>query len=158
MESSLRQLAPELGAKYAAGSTLQEIGDYYGVTREWVRQILSEELGITGKDGGQAKRSKAKARAAGTRKDQRNIRRYGMTAEQYRESNGHLDATGARPIYRYTKQRCHAVRRGIEWNLTFAEWWSIWFESGHWLERGRGVDGYVMARQSDFISPRCSSA
>jgi hypothetical protein len=51
---------------------------------------------------------------------------------------------------RFRKQRGHAKERGIEWQLTFAEWWGIWRESGLWAERGCARGGNaVMARFGD---------
>lgn len=46
-------------------------------------------------------------------------------------------------------QRVSARWRGIEFKLSFDEWWEIWQKSGHWQERGRGVDKYCMARIGD---------
>jgi hypothetical protein len=39
--------------------------------------------------------------------------------------------------------------RGIEFLLTFEEWWSIWQASGKWELRGRRRGQYVMARYGD---------
>ncbi len=50
----------------------------------------------------------------------------------------------------FFNQRCMAVRtRGIDWEMTFEQWWKIWKRSGHWGERGRGKGKYVMARFGD---------
>lgn len=45
----------------------------------------------------------------------------------------------------------HAARqRGIEWELTFEEWWCIWQKSGVWHLRGRSsAESMVMARYED---------
>lgn len=79
---------------------------------------------------------------------------YGVTEAQWYElkeierrmrSEGHgRDRT---PITAFTKQRTRAANRGIEWKLSLWEWWSVWVESGKWLERGKG--GYVMCREGD---------
>ena len=53
------------------------------------------------------------------------------------------------PRYRFSIQRSHAKRRGIEWQMTFEEWFAVWQESGHWHERGNRVGQYVMARHGD---------
>jgi hypothetical protein len=39
--------------------------------------------------------------------------------------------------------------RGIDWQLTFEQWFGWWLESGHYHERGRLKDQYVMARFGD---------
>jgi len=139
--------AKEMAEKYMVGATLAEIGDYYGITRERVRQLLSRELGITGKDGGRSRRAKEKKESAATRRDLKHLRLYGMTASEFRGANRRLDQAGKKPVHRFRMQRSNSRRRGIDWKLTFAEWWLVWHESGKWDERGRG--GYVMARHSD---------
>jgi hypothetical protein len=50
---------------------------------------------------------------------------------------------------RYAMQRNKARHRGIEWNLTFDEWFGWWLENGHYHERGRRKGEYVMARFGD---------
>ena len=39
--------------------------------------------------------------------------------------------------------------RGIDFTLTFEQWWDIWQQSGKWNERGRKKDQYVMSRIGD---------
>ena len=51
---------------------------------------------------------------------------------------------------KYLVQRWDAInRRGIEFNLTFEQWWDIWQQSGKYEERGRLGHQYVMARFND---------
>lgn len=51
---------------------------------------------------------------------------------------------------RFQSQRAHANGRGIEWQLTFAQWWGVWSESGRWEQRGRrNEENTVMARDGD---------
>lgn len=40
-----------------------------------------------------------------------------------------------------------AKKRGIEFKLSFDDWWGIWESSGHWNERG--PNGYQMCRNGD---------
>ncbi len=140
--------AEKMATKYRIGATLREIGDYYGITRERVRQIMTGELGITWKDGGVHHRMKARREAAKARKDQQYIRKYGMTFAQYKKINPDSSDYYGSPIGKHRRQLQNARNRDIEWNLTFAEWWEIWQQSGKWQERGRGR-GYVMSRYED---------
>ncbi len=45
--------------------------------------------------------------------------------------------------------RTNAKMRGIEFKLTFEEWFCWWMDTGHYHERGREVGKYVMARKGD---------
>lgn len=45
--------------------------------------------------------------------------------------------------------RNQAKRRGIEFQLSFAQWLRIWEKSGHLVERGCKRGQYVMARKGD---------
>jgi hypothetical protein len=51
---------------------------------------------------------------------------------------------------KYSIQKRKAKRRGIAWELSFEEWWTIWEASGKWSERGWGKDKYVMCRYGDI--------
>jgi len=53
------------------------------------------------------------------------------------------------PLGRYHQHKGKALYRGIEFLLTFEEWWEIWQTSGKWEQRGRRRDQYVMARFGD---------
>lgn len=53
------------------------------------------------------------------------------------------------PLGKFKQQCWNAKRRGVEWLLTFDEWWSIWTASGRWSQRGKGDGQYVMARHGD---------
>ena len=53
------------------------------------------------------------------------------------------------PKGKFNRQKNNAKRRGIEWLLTFEEWWKIWEDSGKWLQRGLGRDVYCMSRRKD---------
>lgn len=50
------------------------------------------------------------------------------------------------------KYNCHkskAKYRGIEFKLTFEEWWGVWEASGKWEQRGKTIGKYCMSRYSD---------
>jgi hypothetical protein len=142
------QRAKEMAVRYRAGETLQEIGDYYGVTRERVRQLLTKELGITRKHGGSAQRAAAKHKASAARRAIRFMRKYGMSEQRLGEIQGGLPLTSG-PYHSFSRQKANATRRGIGWDMTFSEWWAMWTESEKWDHRGLGKGLYVMARHGD---------
>ena len=53
------------------------------------------------------------------------------------------------PKKRYQEQKDAAKQRGIEFKLTFDEWWSIWEQSGKYEQRGCRKGQYVMSRVND---------
>ena len=53
------------------------------------------------------------------------------------------------PRGRYHRHKFNAKKRGVEFLLTFEEWWDIWQASGKWEQRGKGRGQYVMARSGD---------
>jgi hypothetical protein len=50
---------------------------------------------------------------------------------------------------RYNEQKYRATNRGIQFNLTFEQWYDIWDQSGKWEQRGCKKDNYVMSRIGD---------
>lgn len=50
---------------------------------------------------------------------------------------------------RYLQQKQNAKQRGIEFYLSFGQWFAIWALSGHMHERGRLKGRYVMGRIGD---------
>lgn len=138
----------ELGKRYRSGETLQQIADTYKVSRERVRQILAR-MGVRAHEGGHAYRAKRKKKATSLKRERRFLRKYGMTRERFQEVEKNVDECGGTPSLRFREQKGSAHTRGIEWNLTFGEWWSLWEASGQWPKRGRGKGRYVMARPGD---------
>lgn len=51
------------------------------------------------------------------------------------------------PRGKFSVQKRKAKQRGIPWELTFEQWWSLWQDSGRWDERNQ--TGYVMCRTND---------
>jgi hypothetical protein len=140
---------PEIVRLYRTGKTLQEIGSIYLVTRERIRQIL-RKLDCERDAGGSAVRKKKRASIAASRRDERALKRWGCTWAQYQMLRvfGHGMSRERGPLGAFSRQRCSAHERGIEWRLKLWEWWQIWDQSGKWPERGRG-QGYCMARIHD---------
>jgi hypothetical protein len=54
-----------------------------------------------------------------------------------------------KPMRGFQQHRKNARQRGIGWELSLWQWWTIWQESGHWDHRGSG-QGYVMCREGDI--------
>jgi hypothetical protein len=50
---------------------------------------------------------------------------------------------------KFRQQQRDAAHRGINFLLSFGQWWSIWQRSGHWDQRGIRRGQYVMARYGD---------
>lgn len=140
---------------YRRGMTLCEIGDVFGVTRERVRQVIKRYFGLDREHGGQAIKSLLSVRdrveklaAEDEKRQRRYMAKWGMTKEECIAVSDLPRSDNRHPIRRFECQRKSAKVRGIEWRMTFKEWWTIWQESGHWHERGRGK-GYCMARYGD---------
>lgn len=149
------QRADEMARRYQSGETLAAIGKEFAVTRERVRQILTRTRGFDRTDGGAMIRATAKSIEVQARRDRDCLIRWGCTYAQHRDvvaigremrREGHSYSTT--PMGAFASQKCNARRRGIEWRMTFWQWWTIWQQSGRWDDRGRG-HGFVMCRIRD---------
>jgi hypothetical protein len=127
------------------GKTLQEIGDIYGISRERVRQILSN-CGLTRADGGRAVKAKRRKEEKARKREEEVQRRYGCSIEFYDSMRGDESYHESR-VRRFAQQRNNAKKRGIDWNLTFYDWCNIWGDK--WESRGRTLGQFVMARNGD---------
>ena len=54
-----------------------------------------------------------------------------------------------KPSTAYARQKAMAKIRGIDWQITYDEWWNVWESSGKYDQRGRGKGKYVMSRIND---------
>jgi len=150
-ESDQRRVE-EMAALYKAGYTLERIGAQYGITRERVRQVLTKHKGMNRQSGGHYATSEARKLREVARKNARYIAKYGCTFEQWQSVRDYGRQTGAgrcrTPLGAFINQKNNAKHRGIGWELKFWQWWTIWQQSGHWDDRGRG-QGYAMCRVGD---------
>jgi hypothetical protein len=73
--------------------------------------------------------------------------RYGLKDAEYQAI---WSVDGGRAFRRYERHRRGAARRGIGFELTFAEWWRIWRDSGKYDRMGTHYGEYVMARHGDL--------
>lgn len=51
---------------------------------------------------------------------------------------------------KFVRQKANSKTRGIDWQLSFEEWWSVWEKSGKWEQRGKKSQEYCMARKLDW--------
>jgi hypothetical protein len=138
--------AKQMAALYKSGLTLQQIGDQYHITRERVRQLISRHCGLSAPDGGKSKcaeERRAKFRAS---RNSQSLKKWGCNWDQYVALRDMKKPTRA-----FAQQKRNAGTRGIAWELSLWEWWSIWQQSGKWERRGRD-NGYMMCRNNDVGS------
>jgi transcriptional regulator with XRE-family HTH domain len=141
---------------FARGMTQEQVGQEFGISRQRVQQILSK-YGIARFDGGQTiKRFLnsdeiiARQKAKIEKRNRNREKRWGFSSEEYEEVVRHFGNSTKRtsPFRRFAEQRRNSRERGIIWNMTFADWWRVWVESGKWSQRGRGRK-FAMARYGD---------
>ena len=141
---------------FRQGKTILEIANRYKVTRQRIQQVLSN-AGLNAKDGGKSvffEENRRKKLAVIAAKNREKEKRLGMPLFLYNA----LQKVDPKPYYVFIRQRNNAKQRGIEFTLTFGEWWYIWEESKQWKNHGRGFNCYVMARRDftkGFIPGNC---
>jgi len=136
----LRGKIAQIESEYRSGLTLHQIGEKFGVTREYIRQLLRGR--VSSKEGGICARSQMRVARIRSAKNQQCLAKRGMPWSEYRCISGSIKAA-----YRY---QCRSAKyRGIPFLLNFKEWLDIWNASGKWGERGRHKNEYCMARKND---------
>lgn len=135
--------AAQMAALYKSGHLLREIGEKFGVTRERARQVIAKHHGMSGKNGGAHVQARRKQLDTHVKRDVKCLAKHGCTWAQYLQLRDMRKPTRA-----FIEQKRNASSRGIGWELTLWQWWTIWQESGHWDMRGRGT-GYAMCRVND---------
>lgn len=152
----------EMCEAYMAGETLRHIGERYGFSRERARQLITRH-GLNASHGGQHVTSTVNQieRAISIRnkriakEESRYMKYLGCSKDVFAALTGaewswtiHTSQSSRNPGVAYMNQKRYAEYRGIEWRMTFPEWWKVWQDSGHWEQRGRG-QGYCMGRYGD---------
>lgn len=137
-----RERAARFVQMYQQGLTLDKIGRSHGLTRERVRQILKRE-GIAASEGGARMQSNLRKQRRATSLEAKALAAYGMphAVVQQLRADGVLRA--------YQSQKHNADTRGIDFTLSFSEWFLVWQASGKLHLRGRGKGRYVMSRIRD---------
>lgn len=119
----LAKKAAKMARMKAQGISVAEIAKVFGVTKPYVNSLL-RSFGYSAIPS-----------------DKESFRKFGMSASSFL-------ALARRGVYaRFVEQKANAYLRGIEWELSLAEWWGLWEASGFWNQRGR--TGYCMARKGD---------
>lgn len=116
-------------AMYRGGLTIQQIADHFGLSDVAIVFDLR--------------------RAGVDTRDVRAWKFYRCSHTDFVKFNDGQPA-GARGsrAFLYMKQASNVKFRRIGWHISFPEWVTLWRDSGHFHERGRGT-GYVMARRGD---------
>lgn len=127
---------------FLSGKTQPEIGAIYGITGSGVGNIV-RAYGVKRRDGGKMVASSLRE-AAKSERILRYFKSLDCSPSEFYSTDQFKRAKRA-----FFQQRKSAGKRGIGWRLTFGQWWRIWIESGHWGQRGRGRDSFVMARHGD---------
>lgn len=145
---------PIVVARYANGMMLKDLADEYGLTVEGVRRII-KKVDSSKLRSGLITRRERKIDAKKEAADQRSLKLWGMRRDEFKR---HVAVYGGRsdkesPAHKFVNQRGHAGKRGIKWDLSFADWWDIWQKSGKWDQRGRSSESFVMARRGDLDTP-----
>ncbi len=157
--AATRERNAEIVRRYQSGEgyRMEDIAQEFGLTRARVQQILAK-AGISVKDYvvpaivlvNKAEDSREHKAALERHWDEKTQSIYGCSAARLTELNGGLPRSRAgSPAYFYVDQRRNSLTRGIEWAISFPDWWQLWQDSGHWDERGRGAGKYCMARIGD---------
>jgi DNA-binding CsgD family transcriptional regulator len=135
----------EMCSLFLEGKTFAEIGNIFGLTRQRIMQLLKKTYGVWGPDGGVSIRVRAAREKLEKRRAAYAMQHFDLPYEEYRRV---LKLPG-QPTRKYASQRNGAFKRNIAWELTFAQWWKIWQQSGHWDQRGHGANRYCMCRLGD---------
>lgn len=114
----------------ASGMALRAAGAAEGISGERVRQILNR-----------AERSAAPSSPKAP-PGPRHSKNYAMSRDEF-------SAVPARLRKAFHVQRMNAAKRGIQWDMTLAQWLAVWEASGHLHERGKGAGKYCMSRNGD---------
>ena len=143
----------KIARRYLSGGTCTAIADEVGLTAERVRQIL-RALGISRLQGGVSLRTARRQLL----QDKERLRKLERTARRnYRCSHEEVERVLAEwraispayrrlphwshrsPLHRFRVFSASASRnRRRPVALTLPEWWTVWKDSGHWKNYGRG--------------------
>lgn len=78
----------------------------------------------------------------------RKVGAHDLTAHERKRITLQAELAGApNPFEKFRQQQYTAAKRGIEWEMTFLEWWGLW--EPYFLQRGHNGHGLEMCRIGD---------
>ena len=75
--------------------------------------------------------------------------RWGIGKDEYDELRALEKDLQKTPMYRFKHARRTKVRSGVDWQLTFPQWWKLWCESGKYERYGNDLDEYMLVRKKN---------
>ena len=87
-----------------------------------------------------------------TRKDPQYLREYRRLNRE--RINANKREWRKSPQQRYESQKLTAEQRGVPWEFTFEDWWTLW--EPHWENRGKAKGKTQMCRYEDS-GPYCKA-
>lgn len=142
----------QIRKEFEKGSSMPELALKYQMTRQGIQLILKNQ-GIDRKQGGAAVRAKLKKEKEQSKKFKHKqkacLNKWGCTLEQWQTLRDYDENFHKTPIARFIQHRSNVLRDAIPWKLTLWQWWTIWSQSGHYQQRGRGKTAYCMTRKND---------
>lgn len=131
----------EIAELFKLGYTYPLLATRFGISESTIYLVI-KKAGVSRHDGGQSLIARLRREAI---KEDKFFNKYGVSVVRI----GALeDALSARN--KFKQQKGQARYRGISWELSFADWWEIWEQSGAWRQRGRvHGESKMMARLGD---------
>jgi len=142
-----------IAAMYKSGITMSDIAKKFNRSRERIRQLLAAQ-GITRIMGGlhlsAIARTKRVQEIAYANRKKRINRTYSCSPEEYDAIMGRSKFYHGCIANRYLSHKYNANKRGIDFTISFPDWYKIWVDSGHMDDRGIGKGKFVMSRFKDL--------
>lgn len=132
------------------GKTFQDIASLYKLSRQRIQQIVSGR-NLKAIDGGYKKKLEIKRHKKRNKYWAKYLKNYKCTRQEYEYimMGEPVIVDRYNKAYCFTQHKLNSKRRGIDFKLSFPEWWKIWEDSGMFYKRGTCFGEYVMSRYKD---------